>query len=77
MEQLQLISAFLMNTRLGKGVYKNAAFELLNEISNQYGDDFLDDAMAAVDMQVTIENSQGEVVLCTDDAVHFATLEVA
>lgn len=76
-EQLQLISAFLMTTRLGKGVYKQAAYELMNAISNEYGDDFLDEALEDVDLQVTIENAHGEVVLKTDDSEYFPTLEVS
>jgi hypothetical protein len=61
-EELQLISAFLYVTRLGSGSpYRDAAFALMNRIENHFGDDFLPDAAADVDMKIDIIDQQGHV----------------
>jgi hypothetical protein len=58
---VQLISAFLWATRLGKGVspYRDAAFSLMTKIEEQYGDQFMEHAAIDVDLVVDIIDSNG------------------
>jgi hypothetical protein len=65
-EQLELIAAFVYNTRLGKqSDYSQAAFEILELLSNEFGDDFIDDAATLVNLQVVIEDSHGARIVET------------
>lgn len=58
-EQLQYIGALLMITRLGDGLYKEAAFDLMNTIEEIFDDDFLQIASDNVDLSITIEDDKG------------------
>lgn len=75
-EQLELIAAYLAFTRLGNGTYKQAAYQLISAISNEYGEIFFDECMNNVDMYATIEDSAGDVILQTNDGEHEFTIEV-
>jgi hypothetical protein len=76
-EQLQLITAYLCHTRLGsRTVYTEAAGDLLGEIIDEMGDIFTDDATRGVDLQVTIEDDSGNVIVKTFGHDYDITLEV-
>ena len=63
-DELCLISAFLYQTKLGSGIssYRDAAFSLLDKISDIMGDDFVADAADDVDMQIVIQDSAGNMI---------------
>lgn len=52
-EQLQLIGSFLELTRLGKGVYKNAAYKLLVALEESFGSDFTHESLIDVGLEVS------------------------
>lgn len=62
-EELELISAFLWITRLGKGVsvHRDAAFSLMTKIEELKGDKFMEHAALDVDMKVDVIDSNGNV----------------
>jgi len=75
--ELELIAALIYHTRLGQRTpYSVAAYTLLSKVTDTFGDDFCDDAAASVDLQVTIEDDQGGVVLSTKSGNYYPTLEV-
>ncbi len=75
--ELELISSFVYNTRLGqRSQYSAAALTLLRKIAETFGDDFVDNAAQNVDLHVTIEDDQGGVVLSTKSGNYYPTLEV-
>jgi hypothetical protein len=61
-EELQYIGAMLYNTRLGSSVYKEAAFKLVTTLDELFGDDFIQDASEAVDMNISIEDDRGNAI---------------
>lgn len=61
-EQLQLISSVLYVTRLGTGQYQEAAFELLNTITDAFGDDFIEQSAIDVNLCVSILDDEGEAL---------------
>lgn len=61
-EELQYIGAMLYNTRLGSSVYKEAAFKLVTTLDELFGDDFIQDASEAVDMNISIEDDRGNTI---------------
>ena len=77
-EELELITAYLYVTRLGKpGIYKAAAFSLSVAISDALGDDFSEEAYNNVMPTISIEDSQGNTVRrLTDDEDFVLELEV-
>lgn len=76
-DQLRLISALVYQCRLGQATpYSKAAFELNELIANEYGDDFMEETADDVDVQVTIEDDHGNVILSTKSGAYYATLEV-
>lgn len=76
-KELELVAALIYQTRLGQRTpYSVAAYTLISKISDVYGDDFLDDSAKAVDLQVTIEDDTGSVVLSTKSGNYYPTLEV-
>lgn len=77
-EQLQLITALVYNTRLGTGtVYSAAAFQLIDLIEEEYGQDFCDEALEDVNLQVSVADDQGVILVKTRKQGAFDfTLEV-
>lgn len=74
--ELELIAALLCHCRLGsKTNYSKAASTLLAKIEQVMGVDDMQEACDVVDLQATIEDSAGNVVLVTGDD-YFVTLEV-
>ena len=74
-EQLELVLTFIYHCRLGgRTVHSTAAFEFIDLIEKTLGVDVFDDACAAVDLQVTIEDDQGDVITTTNE--HLITFEV-
>lgn len=63
-DELQLIAAFLYNTRLGFNVNRHttAAFTLLEKISDLRGDDFACDASGEVDFVVVVTDQHGSEI---------------
>jgi len=60
-EELQLLATFLWVTRLGKGPYKEAAFNLMNNIDALMGDDFMQEASEDVNMSISIVDDMDQV----------------
>jgi hypothetical protein len=76
-EQLELIAAVVYGCRLGSGtIYSAAAYELIDQIEQSFGSDFMGDAYDDVDLQITVEDTQGAVLFTTATGVHTVTLEV-
>lgn len=75
-EQLELIAALVCSCRLGQHTYANAAYEIVDMIETVYGSDWMHDASDNVDLQVTIEDNNGDVVFATAPGQHLITLEV-
>lgn len=76
-DQLELITAYLCLTRLGSRTrYTKAAGDLLGEIIDERGDLFIDDATSNVDLQVTVEDDAGVVIVKTFGHDYDITLEV-
>jgi len=75
-EQLELIAALVSSCRLGKGTYANAAFEIITQIEDVYGSDFLGDAYDTVDPHVTVEDDRGMIVFKSTPGDHYITIEV-
>ncbi len=74
--ELELVAALVCQCRLGqKTSYSMAAYTLITKIEEAMGSDEMHDACEMVDVQVTIEDAAGNIVMTTDDD-HFATLEV-
>jgi hypothetical protein len=74
-EELELISAFLYPTRLGKGIspYRDAAFTLMEKIEAVKGSQFLADAAMNVSLMVDVLDDQGIVIqTLSQDTVEFA-----
>jgi len=61
-EELQFIGALTYNTRLGDGIYQEAAFKLTNTLEELFGEDFIQDASECVDFSMTIEDNRGNVL---------------
>lgn len=63
-EELQLISAFLWSTKLGRGVspYRDAAFTLMTKIEDMMGQDFIQESSEDVDLQIAIVDSAGNQI---------------
>lgn len=74
--QLELISAYLMLTRLGDGKYEQEAFNLIESILSALGTDFLSAAVDNTEINMTIADSTGSIVIDTSDGEHFGTIEV-
>lgn len=77
-EQLELIAALVANCRLGQSGYSAAAYEILKLLEEEFGDDFATDAADNVDLQATIEDFHGNVIVSTVNNAnqYFVTLEV-
>lgn len=73
-EELELISAFLWVTRLGRHVspHRDAAFSLMTKIEELKGDKFMEHAALDVDMKVDIIDSNGNV----DRSVGYHFIEI-
>ena len=63
LEELQLISAYLYNTRLGLNAYQMAAFKLMHTIESLFGDDFTEDAASSVDLYVSKLGVDGDTII--------------
>jgi hypothetical protein len=62
-EELALIVAFIYNTRMGsKTRAGRAAFRLLDRLSNMFDDTELDRMCADVNLEVTIEDDDGNEI---------------
>lgn len=74
--ELYLITALICSCRLG-GIspYAKATYTLISSIADTIGDDEMSVATDDVNMQVTIEDSGGNVVFESDSG-HSVTLEV-
>lgn len=75
--QLELLVALVYQCRLGKNSpYSVAAGELLGTFSDEFGDDFMDNAANRVNLQATIEDDYGSTILDTRNGSMYITLEV-
>ena len=75
-EQLFLIAALVSHCRLGQGSpYSKAAYELISLLENEFGSDFTSDACDDVNLEATIEDSSGTLVVKADSS-YYITLEV-
>jgi hypothetical protein len=73
-DELELIAAFLNCTRLGHHVspYRDAAFELINKLTDMRGDDFFADAAINVDLHIDVMDSSGHLL----DTISHENLEI-
>lgn len=62
--ELELIAAFVWNTRLGQGIskYRDAAFTLMEKLEAVGGDDFLEEAAKNVDLRIDVMDYNGHLV---------------
>ena len=75
-EQFELICALVYSCRLGSSTpYSDAAFDISAMIEAELGSDTMDEAYQAVDLQVTIEDSNGSVIFETEPS-HIINIEV-
>lgn len=61
-EELQFIGALLYMTRLGDTVYKEAAFNILNNIEELFDEDFIDEAAADVSLAISVLDGGGDII---------------
>lgn len=61
-EELQYIAALLWNTRLGDGVYQEAAYKLTETMEELFGDTFTEESSDAVNMSITVEDNRGNAI---------------
>lgn len=73
-EQVTLLTALVSHCRLGAGTpYSDAAYEIISEIEETFGEDYMVEACDAVGLRVSIEDSSGYNVTTTtvNDGVTF------
>ncbi|WP_407305332.1 hypothetical protein [Acinetobacter sp.] len=61
-EELELIGALLYVTRLGNGMYQDAAFNLIAAIESLMGGDFLEESSNAVSPIFSILDDQCDII---------------
>lgn len=61
-EEVQLIGALMYVTRLGFGLYAEAAARLLNSLDNMFDQDFAAESAQDVQMTVSIVDDQDKIV---------------
>lgn len=63
-EQLELIVSMLYIVRLGQGTpHSAAAFDLISDIEDTLGDTFMEGCYEAVNMNIVVQDTQGNVVV--------------
>lgn len=75
-EQLELVTALVCSCRLGHHAFATAAYEIIDMIETQYGNDWMHAATEKVDPQVSVEDARGSVVFNSIPGLHHITLEV-
>ncbi len=63
-EELQLIARFICSTQLGSNdKYREAALSLLSALTNDVGDDFLDEAVRSINLDAVDEDDHDSSII--------------
>ncbi|MBT9137661.1 MAG: hypothetical protein DDT31_00199 [Syntrophomonadaceae bacterium] len=76
-DQFALITALVAQCRLGQpSPYSTAAFEICEMVNVMRGDNYCSDACNKVNLDISIENADGEVVFSVEKAKCYSIFEV-
>lgn len=73
--EAELVSALLMLTKLGSTGYEKVAYDLITRLENQYGEDFITDAVRNVYPRFAVQSIMQHVQ--ANFTYHDVTIEVA